>query len=338
MKQIKWGKRQQIYVVIGVLLSISIIISYFIYILVLNQVVLNVDGKSYRWKTLSLDVAGVLRGKNIMLSNGDVVRPALKTAVREGLKIKVIRSFPVDILTMGTITRVNTISRTVGEVLRRARVQYCRDDKVFPGLETVVQPYQKIRIIKVTSIVITQREEVEPITEYRKDQDLEQGIQKILRAGQPGLAERRIKVIYEDGREVRHFTIAEKILKPAASSIILVGIRPVIRTLYTSRGSYRYIEMKFMTATAYYPGPECCGKYAVYGETYTGKKAGFGIVAIDPKVIKLGTKLYIEGYGKAEAADIGRAIKGNRIDLCYETFREAAMYGTKKVKVYILFE
>jgi 3D (Asp-Asp-Asp) domain-containing protein len=91
-----------------------------------------------------------------------------------------------------------------------------------------------------------------------------------------------------------------------------------------------------MEATAYYPGPESCGIYARNGRTYTGKKAGFGTVAVDKRVIPLGTKLYIEGYGYAEATDIGGAIKGNRIDLCFETYREAEMFGRRKVKVYIL--
>lgn len=68
---------------------------------------------------------------------------------------------------------------------------------------------------------------------------------------------------------------------------------------------YRYQEMRLMEATAYYPGPECTGKYSVHGKTYNGKKARYGLVAVDPKVIPLGTKLYIEGYGTAEAVDIG---------------------------------
>jgi uncharacterized protein YabE (DUF348 family) len=338
MKLVKWGKRQNIYAGSIFFLGISILISYYAYITALNQVVLNVDGKSYLWKTLSTNVAGALQEKRIPLNNGDVVRPALTTNLRGNTKIEVIRAFPVAIVKSGEIFQVNTISQSVGDLLQQACVKVNPEDKVVPGLDTVVSPQQKIRIIQVTNTIITRRAILQPATEYRKDKDLERGVQKTFRVGEAGLAERRIKVIYEDGRETRHEVVAEKIIKQMVSSIVLVGIKPVIRTLYTSRGSFRYIEVKTMKATAYYPGPESCGKYAVYGETYTGKKAGFGYVAVDPKVIKLGTKLYIEGYGKAEAADIGSAIKGNRIDLCYETFREAAMYGVKKIKVYILFE
>lgn len=338
MKLIKWGKRQHIYAGIVFLLGISTLICYYVYIMALNKVTLDVDGKCFVWKTLSVNVAGVLREKRIPLNDGDVVRPALTTTVRDDTKIEVIRAFPVTIVCSGKVSQVNTISQSVADLLRLAHVKYNPEDKVVPGLDTVLSPHQKIRIIQVTNTIITRRVIVQPATEYRKDKGLERGVQKTFRIGEAGLAERRIKVIYEDERETRRVVIGEKTLKHAVSSIVLVGIKPVIRTLYTSRGSFRYIEMKTMKATAYYPGPESCGKYAAYGVTYTGKKAGFGLVAVDPKVIKLGTKLYIEGYGKAEAADIGSAIKGNRIDLCYETFREAAMFGVKKIKVYILSE
>jgi 3D (Asp-Asp-Asp) domain-containing protein len=53
-------------------------------------------------------------------------------------------------------------------------------------------------------------------------------------------------------------------------------------------------------------------------------------------VIKLGTYVYVEGYGFAIAADTGGAIKGNRIDLCFNSRREALNFGRKTVKVHIL--
>ncbi|WP_286977476.1 3D domain-containing protein, partial [Candidatus Aquicultor secundus] len=67
-----------------------------------------------------------------------------------------------------------------------------------------------------------------------------------------------------------------------------------------------------------------------------GMKARKGVVAVDPRVIPLGTRLYIEGYGEAIAADTGGAIKGNRIDLCYNTPGECFDFGRRSVKVSIL--
>ncbi len=86
-----------------------------------------------------------------------------------------------------------------------------------------------------------------------------------------------------------------------------------------------------MLATGYCPD---CGNGN--GRTASGLKAGYGIAAVDPAVIPLGTKLSISGYGKAIAADTGGAIKGNRIDLCFNTHAEANAFGKKWVIVTIL--
>lgn len=86
-----------------------------------------------------------------------------------------------------------------------------------------------------------------------------------------------------------------------------------------------------MNATAY--SPEEPG---LSDSTATGLKAQKGVVAVDPSFIPLGTRLYVDGYGYAIAADTGSAIKGNRIDLCYNTLQEALSFGRRKVKVKIL--
>jgi len=61
-------------------------------------------------------------------------------------------------------------------------------------------------------------------------------------------------------------------------------------------------------------------------------KAQHGVVAVDPRVIPLGTRLNVEGYGNCIAGDTGSAIKGNRIDLCFDTLAECNAYGMRKVK------
>lgn len=90
-----------------------------------------------------------------------------------------------------------------------------------------------------------------------------------------------------------------------------------------------------MVATAYDGCYECNKPY--YGApSYIGLPLARGIVAVDPRVIPMGTRLYVEGYGEAIAADQGNAIKGNRIDLFFDTHQQALKYGMKTVKVTIL--
>ena len=88
-----------------------------------------------------------------------------------------------------------------------------------------------------------------------------------------------------------------------------------------------------LEATGYSPHPSENGGYTI---TTRGTPLGRGIAAVDPRLIPLGSKLWIEGYGYALADDVGSAIKGKRIDLCHATLEEGNAYGRKKVKVWIL--
>ena len=99
----------------------------------------------------------------------------------------------------------------------------------------------------------------------------------------------------------------------------------------TSRGDARYTAVMTMEATAYLPT-----EGSAEGLTATGIEARYGIVAVDPDVIPLGTRLFIPGYGEALAADTGGAIQGNKIDLCMESYGEAIEFGRRTVTVYVL--
>lgn len=92
-----------------------------------------------------------------------------------------------------------------------------------------------------------------------------------------------------------------------------------------------YADVLSMEATAYLPS-DGNGD----GLTAMGIPATYGVVAVDPYVIPLGTRLYIPGYGEAIAADTGGAIYGYRIDLCMESYSEAINFGRRNVTVYIL--
>jgi 3D (Asp-Asp-Asp) domain-containing protein len=90
-----------------------------------------------------------------------------------------------------------------------------------------------------------------------------------------------------------------------------------------------------MKATAYCPCSKC--NFPFYGApSYLGLPLKQGIIAVDPQVIPMGSRLYVEGYGEGIAADQGNAIKGNRLDLCFATHQQALNYGVKNVKVTIL--
>ena len=124
-------------------------------------------------------------------------------------------------------------------------------------------------------------------------------------------------------------------VKEPVNHIIEIGTKPKPKpVVQTSRGSLAVRKTIVMHATAYTDDAKSQGKWV--GRTATGRKPQVGVVAVDPRVIPLGTKLYIEGYGNAVAGDTGGAIKGNRIDLFFNTRAEAIRFGRRSVKVHIV--
>lgn len=90
-----------------------------------------------------------------------------------------------------------------------------------------------------------------------------------------------------------------------------------------------------VTATAYTAYCKGCSGTTAYGINLR-ENPDMKVIAVDPKVIPLGTQVWVEGYGYAIAGDTGGAIKGNKIDVFIPTHDEAMQWGVKKVKIKIL--
>ena len=104
------------------------------------------------------------------------------------------------------------------------------------------------------------------------------------------------------------------------------------KSIEATRSSSRGRLLGTFEATAYTDDVQSQGKWV--GQTASGMKPQVGVIAVDPKVIPLGTKLYVEGYGNAIAGDTGGVIKGKRLDLFMNTNEECYVWGRKKVKVW----
>lgn len=167
-----------------------------------------------------------------------------------------------------------------------------------------------------------------------KNPKMEKGSLKIIRKGKPGEKKVITKVTYRDGKAISRKVASIKIIKHPVNKITMEGTK---KKVSTSRGSMVFRKSFTANASAYWAGS--CGKKigsAGYGITASGAKLKKGIVAVDPRVIPLGTWLYVEGYGVALAADTGSAIKGNKIDLGFATESQSINFGRKNIKVFIL--
>jgi 3D (Asp-Asp-Asp) domain-containing protein len=124
------------------------------------------------------------------------------------------------------------------------------------------------------------------------------------------------------------------IIKNPKEGIKVSGISDKKHPITVPQETYAH-AVHLVEATAYDPSPESNSvKWA--GITSLGWRARHGIAAVDPRVISLRRLIYVDGYGFAWTGDVGGAIKGKKIDLCYNTTEEAFRWGRKKVKAYVL--
>lgn len=139
----------------------------------------------------------------------------------------------------------------------------------------------------------------------------------------------RLQISADDEAALAYAEVVEQSLGKDLSNPDEV-LEPV-EVVETPQGYLDYSESLNMEATAYLPTD---GGGA--GITAMGIPATYGIVAVDPDVIPLGSRVYIPGYGEALAADTGGAIYGNRIDLCMEDYYQAMDFGRRNVTVFVL--
>ncbi len=199
----------------------------------------------------------------------------------------------------------------------------------------------KNMVIDLTSITekkVTKTEIIAYDTEIRENPDLEEGKENVIQEGENGEVSIITKENYSGTELISSEVVEELVTKEAKNKIIEKGTKkpePVVSVKKEQPASVpvslQKNETLHVVATGYTPGDPGCT-----GITYTGTKAARGTIAVDPSVIPFGTKLYIPGYGYGVAADTGGAIKGNKIDLCYDTRTEALNWGIKNITVYVV--
>lgn len=284
------------------------------------------DGRELTVSTLTGNPEKILTQAGIQLKEKDEYRLSTQK-VKDNTVITVYRAVPVTITYQGKKSEMITGKPTVGELLTEIGLTG-EALRVEPNRDTKITADVNIKVVAIAENVIEREEEQHFQIVRQPDPTMEQGNEQIVEYGANGVKMVKIKEHFDDGVKVSEEVLEEKIIKPATSQIVKVGARD---TIDTSRGAMRFSRAAYMEATAYLPSD---GNGA--GITATGIAARHGIVAVDPNVIPLGTRLYIPGYGMALAADTGGAIRGNIIDLCMESYGDAISFGRRTVKVYIL--
>jgi 3D (Asp-Asp-Asp) domain-containing protein len=186
-------------------------------------------------------------------------------------------------------------------------------------------PAQEFRIAPMEEELKVQR---------RRSPRLAQGWVVVLEEGRAETWTCLVKIQRGSGEERREPLKKLRRLVKAKPLVAMVGISREENPVSLARVS-RVKKILDVEATAYDPGP-VDAKRGFVGTTSLGERAHFGIVAVDPKVIPYRSRLYVEGYGPGLAGDTGGAIKGQRVDLCYNATRQARLYGRRRTKVFVL--
>jgi 3D (Asp-Asp-Asp) domain-containing protein len=173
-----------------------------------------------------------------------------------------------------------------------------------------------------------ERRSIVPRTITRYSTALRPGHSKVVSHGRPGLAELIVSYSQRDGGSVLSHVLSRTVIRKPKPRIVLQGGDAALAMIHLDAVMHSVMTM---VATAY-----TAGSAGGSGWTAIGRRAGYGIVAVDPRVIPLGTRLYIPGYGMAIAGDTGGAIVGRRIDLGFDSYQGAIDFGRRDVTVYQL--
>lgn len=291
-----------------------------------TPVILTVDGQIISGRSTKLTVGEALKDFSdqygLGLKDSDEVSVDRNAALSDCPKIALQRSVPITVKADGKEFTAELAPRPVTEALAKLGIQLETMDKVSLPLDHVIEPQDRIQVVRVIERVDDVQSEI-PYQVVAQVGNFPVGLpDRVVSRGSNGLQQQTVKLILEDGKEVDRQVLSQKIIQEPVNQVVSRGAQTSI-----SRGGK---EIKFtrayqMRATAYSaPG----------GTTATGAQARRGIIAVDPSVISLYSKVYVEGYGEAAALDTGGAIHGNRIDLYMESEAEARAWGVRTVIVY----
>lgn len=293
-------------------------------------------GKVATTATTAFTVGEFLAHRGIIPRANDSLVPGAFMPVSEGMTIAYRAAVPVKLIAGNRTRIVQTSAINVEHFIADERITLHHFDIVRPSLNAPLVKGSTIRIVRYTAAMTTVKERIGTPTIHRLDFDLSPGSSRVLSQGAPGLKLVKLRRLTGDDGSVQVDAVGTRILRHPKPRVIADGVSryDAVSALVSrsfAKTSYEAIHAMRMVATAYTPWCTGCS-----GTTASGYHAGRGIVAVDPRVIPLGTKLYIPGYGFAVAGDTGGAIIGDRIDLGFESEQAALIFGRRVITVYRL--
>lgn len=303
------------------------------YTTALNFFVVHDNGKMTVHQTYTSDARLALEEAGITIGKSDYV--SLPEPMNGGAaEVYIERSQTVTLKLDGRESVINMLGGTVSTALTLA--DYVPDvrDVIVPSLDTQLYDGMVITVTRVSAETIQVFEEIPFETLRQSNSRINKGTEVVSQQGEPGQFVRTYESIKENGVEVERRLILEAVVVEPKPEIIQYGTGGTV-TLSSGEviGYTRKLEC---IATAYTTEGRSQKRNAL------GKVARVGTIAVDPKVIPLRSKVYVTSangkwvYGAAVCEDTGGVIKGNKVDLFFDTTAECIKFGVRKCWVYIL--
>ncbi|MGL4521740.1 MAG: ubiquitin-like domain-containing protein [Bacilli bacterium] len=298
----------------------------------IDDVELHVDGKVISVPSAAVTVGEFLKEQNIELGEYDTITPKLDTPIVGNLTVQIRRGVDVAFLQGTSSKMITTSAETVGQLLAEQGIAVDVDDKIEPSIDTLIEPGMKITFKNVEQSVMSKTETVPYKTVIKKDASLEAGKKKTSVKGKNGVAINQYEIIKENGKIISKKLVESNVTTKPVDEVVIQGTKKaIVKDVGIMEVGQEYV----VEATAYSPFCNGCSGITA-GNINIRENPNMKVIAVDPRYIKLGTKVYVEGYGVAIAGDTGGAIKGKRIDILVPTEKAAYNWGRRNVKIRIL--
>ena len=263
-------------------------------------------------------VGEVLQEAGIQLSASDSVDPPANTSITNPLTINYSPAHQLNISVDGKTLQIQSSAKTIGEALAEAGIPLIDEDYSLPAEKEALPSDGNIKVVRVSESVLLAQKPIPFESELIASADVPLDQNQILQPGENGLSVQRIRIRYEDGKEISRVTENETVVRPPKTRTLAYGTKTEIKTATVDGAQIEYWRAVQMYATAYSPcrsgGSKCS-----YG-TSSGKKLARGMVALRYSwYLNMGGQaLYIPGYGYASVEDVcGGCVGKPWIDLGY---------------------
>lgn len=354
---LRWKRENLRLILLSATISIAMTFMFLVllYGTAVKSVSVVVNGQETIVETKQWVLQRLLDEQAIAIGPHDEVSIPLNAAIKDGDRIEVTHAIPVIVKADGKTSTVYTTERTVQAAIEELHIPVRDQDKVQPPLHTVLDEELTVTVVRVDTKV-AESERSMPFSIVKKsDPTLAAGKEKLVQTGKEGLIVESIEKQYEDGVLISKKMVSKVVQTAAVDQVVAIGTKkeePKVTVLSSKSPSIASLTkggvnfkaksvLKNVTLTAYSAGVASTGKekgHPQYGITASGTQVQEGrTIAVDPKVIPIGWWVYIEGIGFRRAEDKGSAIKGNKIDVYFDSTKVANKFGRKKgITVYVL--